>query len=49
MIRRSTHHLRVVGIEGLFIEGEFLWTKGVVELNHLRKLQAEINKIVRHR
>lgn len=39
--RQRTHHLHVVGIEGLFIQGEFLRTEGVVELNHLRKLQAE--------
>lgn len=40
-----THHLCVVRIEGLFIQREFLGTQGVVELNHLRKLQ-ETNKTV---
>lgn len=36
---RGTHHLRVAGIEGLLIQGEFLGAEGVVELNHLRKLR----------
>lgn len=43
----STHHLCVVGIEGLFIQGEFLRAQRVVQLDHLRKLRAEINKGVR--
>ncbi len=46
-VKQGTHHLCVVGIEGLFIQREFLRTEGVVELNHLRKLQAE-KKTVRH-
>lgn len=44
----GTHHLRVVGIEGLFIQGEFLRTEGAVELNHLRKLQAETKETVKN-
>lgn len=48
MICSGTHHLRVVGIEGLFIQGEFLWTEGVVQLNHLRKLQSRNKQKVRH-
>lgn len=43
----DTHHLRVVGIEGLFVQGEFLRPQRVVQLDHLRKLQAGINKMVR--
>lgn len=35
----------MVGIEGLLIQGELLRTQGVVEFNHLRKLQEEINRI----
>lgn len=45
---KDTHHLCVVGIEGLLIQGEFLRAKRVVELNHLRKLQAGINRLVKH-
>lgn len=41
--QRCTHHLHVVGIEGLFIQGEFLRSEGVVQLNHLRELQEGIN------
>lgn len=47
--RRNTHHLRVVGIESLLVQGELLRTEGVVEFNHLRKLQAETSVTVRHR
>lgn len=43
----STHHLCVVGIEGLFIQGELLRAQRVVQLDHLRELRAEINKGVR--
>lgn len=43
----GTHHLRVVGIEGLFVQGEFLRPQRVVQLDHLRKLRAGINKRVR--
>lgn len=35
----STHHLCVVGIEGLFIQGELLRAQRVVQLDHLRKLK----------
>lgn len=42
--RRRTHHLRVVGVEGLLIQGEFLGAKQVVQLNHLRELRGEINR-----
>lgn len=42
----GTHHLRVVGIEGLFVQGEFLRPQRVVQLDHLRKLWAGINKMV---
>ena len=47
--RRNTHHLRVVGIESLLVQGELLRTEGVVEFNHLRKLQAETSVTVRRR
>lgn len=33
----------MAGIEGLFVQGEFLRAERVVELYHLRELQAEIN------
>lgn len=42
-IQDITHHLCVVWVEGLFIQGELLRTEGMVEFNHLRKLQGEIN------
>lgn len=44
----STHHLGVVGIEGLFIQGEFLRAQRVVQLDHLRELRAGIKKTVRN-
>lgn len=34
----GTHHLGVVGIEALFVQGEFLRPQRVVQLDHLRKL-----------
>lgn len=34
----------MVGIKSLFIQGEFLRAEGAVQLNHLRKLQAEIRQ-----
>lgn len=37
----STHHLCVVGIEGLFIQGEFLRAQRLVQLDHLRKLNKQ--------
>lgn len=33
----------MVGIEGLFIQGEFLRAERVVQLNHLRELRGGIN------
>lgn len=47
MICAFAHHLRVVGIEGLFVQGEFLRSQRVVQLDHLRKLPAGTNKTVR--
>lgn len=47
MICAFTHHLHVVGIEGLFVQGELLRSQRVVQLDHLRKLPAGINKTVR--
>lgn len=39
--QEGAHHLCVVGVEGLFVQWELLWAQGVVELNHVGKLQAE--------
>ena len=39
----------MVGIESLLVQGELLRTEGVVEFNHLRKLQAETSVTVRRR
>lgn len=47
MICAFAHHLHVVGIEGLLVQGEFLRSQRVVQLDHLRKLPVGINETVR--
>lgn len=37
----------MVRVEGLFVQGEFLRPQRVVQLDHLRKLRAGIDKTVR--
>lgn len=41
----ATHHLPVVGIEGLLIQGKFLWAQRLEEFDHVRKLQKGQKKV----